>query len=173
MAQSKTILLLTGDYPDRLNALFSAAKAAKDDEDDGVPRLLHEDDPYTTLATEYAELKAEAEKHGVRVELRAIGRREWRALKVAHPPRTEGDDETVKGDRLAGVNTETVEDDLVHAALTFPEFTSRAAFDEWADTLSEGEFQTVLQAAWRLVNVAQYDPKSLPVSQTRTLGAST
>lgn len=170
MAQTTTIHLLTGDYPDRLNAAFAAAKAAEKDE---TPLLNGEDHPYDVLAAEYAELKAEAEESGISVTLEAIGRKGWRELKQNHPPRTEGDADAIKGDRLAGVNTSTVEDDLVYASVKVPEFSSRGAYDEWADALSEGEFQTILQKAWSLANVAQFDPKSLPASRTRTSGTST
>ena len=120
----------------------------------------------------YAELKEQAEADGLRVVLKAVGRREWRRLKEAHPPRTEGDAEVVKGDRLAGVNVTTVEDDLVYASLVEPAFDNRAQYDEWADELSEGEFQTILRRAWSLANVAQFDPKSLPASPTRSNGES-
>lgn len=170
MAQTTTIHLLTGDYPDRLNAAFAAAKAA---EKDDSPLLMGEDHPYDVLSAEYAELKAEAEDAGISVTLTAIGRKGWRQLKVDHPPRTEGDADTIKADRLAGVNTATVEDDLVFASVSAPEFSSRGAYDEWADSLSEGEFQTILNRAWSLANVAQYDPKSLPVSRTQTSGKNT
>jgi hypothetical protein len=169
MAQTATITLLTGDYPDRLNTLWQAAQAAKEDKGE---LLAGEEHPFDVLAREYADLKAEAEENGLRVVIKAVGRREWRRLKEAHPPRTDGDPEVVKGDRLAGVNTSTVEDDLVHASLLEPAFSSRAAYDDWADDLSEGEFQTILRRAWELANIAQYDPKSLPASPTRSNGES-
>lgn len=164
MAQRTTIHLLTGDYPDRLNTAYAAAKAAENDES---ALLMGEEHPYVVLSQEYADLKAEAEAAGVTVTLEAVGRKGWRDLKAKHPARTEGDPELVKQDRIAGVNADTVEDDLVYASVIFPEFTSRGAYDEWADALSEGEFQTILQKAWSLANVAQYDPKSLPASLTR------
>ncbi|WP_294567618.1 hypothetical protein [uncultured Arthrobacter sp.] len=163
MAQTATIRLLTGDYPDRLNSLWAAAMAAQNDK---TPRTLADEDPFDVLSREYEALKAEAEEAGLSVTIKAVGRREWRTLKQNHPARVEGDPETIKGDRLAGLNTSTVEDDLVYASLVSPEFTSRAAYDEWADALSEGEFQTILTRAWQLANVAQYDPKSLPASRT-------
>ena len=189
MAQTASITLLTGDWPDRLNHLWNAAQAAKDDE---VTLLAGEEHPYDVLAAEYAEAKASAEAAGLRVVIKAVGRREWRALKGNHPPRTEGDADAIKGDRLAGVNTETVEDDLTHVSLVEPAdkacahdqrmsnvgcssenpCTQRADYDRWADDLSEGEFQTILRRAWELANVAQFDPKSLPVSPTRSNGGS-
>lgn len=169
MAQETTIKLLSGDYPDRLNAAYQAALAA---EKDTRPLLNSEEHPFVVLSREYAELKAEAEAAGVIVTLRAVGRRDWRELKANHPPRTEGDPEIIKGDRLAGVNVSTVEDDLVYRSVTSPEFSSRGAYDEWADSLSEGEFQTILRRAWELANIAQFDPKSLPASPTRSNGGN-
>ena len=170
MARQITRTFPDGDYPNRLTDAFAAYQAAKADEETRPPLSLGEMDPVVKLAEEYAALKAEAdadaETKGRVVTLQALGRREWRALKEKHPPRVgDGvDEDTAKGDRLAGVNTSTVEDDLVYAALVRPEFTSRGAFDEWADALSEGEWQVLVQDAWRLVNVASFDPKSLPPS---------
>lgn len=170
MARTRSLLLLTGDYSERLNALYASAREAAQDTS---VRALVEDDPYEALKAEYETLKAEAEAEGIRVDLAAIGRREWRKLKEAHPPRLDNPDpEVVKGDRLAGVNTASVEDDLVHASLTFPKLTSRAAYDEWADSLSEGDFQTVLAAAWELANGSRFDPKTLPASPTRSTASN-
>jgi hypothetical protein len=169
MARTTTVHLLTGDYADRLNDLWSAAKSALDDK---TPRTALEADPYEELEAEYKALKAEAIEAGITVDLVAVGRRVWRDLKAKHPART-GDDvdaEVVKGDRLAGVNTDSVEDDLVQASLVSPEFKTRADFDDWADTLSEGEWQTLVQRAWELANGARLDPKELPSSLTRSDG---
>lgn len=172
MARTRSLLLLTGDYAERLGALYAAAQAAAKDTD-AQPLTIGEDDPYLTLKAEYETLKAEAEAEGIRVDLAAVGRREWRKLKEAHPPRLDNPDpEVVKADRLAGVNTDSVEDDLVHASLTFPKLTSRAAYDEWADSLSEGDFQTVLAAAWELANGSRFDPKTLPASPTRNTASN-
>lgn len=173
MARTKSILLLTDDYADRLNALYAAALAAKDDEG-ASPRMMHEEDPYTALAGEYEALRLEAEEAGLRVLLRDPGRKRFRELKAKFPPRSgEGvDPDVAKTDRLAGLNTNDVEDDLLFISVVEPQFTSRGAFDEWLDDLGEGEFQTLLMAAWQLVNVAQFDPKSLPPSPTRSNGAN-
>lgn len=171
MARTKSILLLTGDYADRLNALYAAAQAAKDDTS---ARTLAEGDPYQQLAQEYADLKAEAEAEGLRVVLRDPGRRKFRDMKAKFPPRT---DESVpeksrEADARAGFNIADAEDDLLYITVLEPEFTSRGAFDEWLDDLGEGEFQTLVSAAWELVTVAQFDPKALPPSPTRSSGES-
>lgn len=169
MARTTTVHLLTGDYADRLNDLWSAAQSALDDK---TPRTALEADPYAELEAEYKALKAEALEAGITVELTAVGRRVWRGLKEKHPPRVgDGvDPDVAKGDRLAGVNTDDVEDDLVQASLVSPEFKTRADFDDWADTLSEGEWQTLVQRAWELANGARLDPKELPSSLTRSDG---
>lgn len=176
MPQTLTRTFPDGDYPARLNVAFAAYDAAlKDEQKNGPPELLMgEEPPSVVLAEEYRALKAEADADAAEkrriVTLRAIGRQPWRRLKEAHPPRAgEGvDEETAKGDRLAGVNTTTIEDDLVFTSVSEPKFADRAEFDEWADGWSEGEWQTLVRDAWTLVNVASFDPKSLPSSRTPT-----
>lgn len=181
MAQTITRVIPDGDYPQRLNDLWTATLAAAEDERRGnaLPLLNGEIAASETLAAEYKALKAEAEddaraKNRV-VTMRAIGRQKWRELKKAHPVRV-GDDvpeDVVKADRLAGVNMETVEDDLVFAVVIEPQFESRDDFDRWAnEDISEGEFQMLLKDAWSLVNVAKIDPKSLPPLQTQSSGGS-
>lgn len=180
MAQTVTRVIPDGDYPARLNAAFGAAMQAAEDEQKNPPKLLTgQQSPAEVLASEHAALKAEAEEDARSkrrvITLRALGRAKWRELKAAHPVRLEGDGvdaETAKEDRLAGINTSTVEDDLVFASIIEPKFTSRADYDEWVDELSEGEFQMLLRDAWSLVNIAQVDPKSLPPSQTRSSGGN-
>jgi hypothetical protein len=179
MAQTLTRTFPDGDYPQRLSVVWQALEAARKDEanDAGPPLLNGQKSPVDELAEEYQALKDEAdadaaEKRRV-VTLRAVGRKVWRDLRMKHPPRTKSedvDDETAKGDRLAGVNTDDVGDDLLFASISEPKFTSRGDYDEWVDELSEGEFQTLLTDAWRLVNVAQFDPKSLPASLSQRSG---
>lgn len=167
MPRTARVLLMQGDYPDRLQLLFQAANEAKTDT---APLLEGEAHPYDTLRDEYTALKNEAEKDAESqkraVELTAIGRTKWRELKRQHPARSEGDE--AEGDRLAGVNTDSVEDDLVHASLTHPKFKDRSEFNEWAEGLSEGEWQVLVSRAWELANGARLDPKSLPALPTRS-----
>lgn len=181
MAQTITRVIPDGDYPRRLNDLWDATLAASKDERDGnaLPLLNGEVAASLTLADEYRALKAEAEadarsKNRV-VTMRAIGRQTWRELKKAHPVRV-GDDvpeDVAKADRFAGVNIESIEDDLVFAVIIEPRFESRADYDRWAnEDISEGEFQMLLKDAWSLVNVAKIDPKSLPPLQTQSSGGS-
>lgn len=167
-ANKRVLEFPVGDFPERLDRAYAAAQAALEDES---PRTLLEDDPYTILKAEYDELREESREAsraaGTYVVLREVSRKDWRRIKADHPPRTEGDPEVVKVDRAAGINTESAEDDLVYAALVEPEFTSRAAFDEWADNLGAGKFATIAGTAYELMVGARRDPKSLPDSPTR------
>jgi hypothetical protein len=167
MPRTTTVHLLTGDYADRLAAIGETAKAALED---NTPLALAEVHPYEALKADYDDLKAEALEAATTVELTAIGRKKWRELKEKHPPRKgeDVDSDTARGDRLAGVNTDSVEDDLVYASLTAPTFKSRDAFDEWADERSEGEWQVLVTRAWELANGARLDPKELPPLPTRS-----
>lgn len=180
MAQIIRRVIPDGDYATRLSALYTASMAAAEDEKKNPPTLYADEIPRSEqLATEHAELlrKAEADAKKKRrvVVLRGLGRAKWRELKAAHPMRV-GDEfeaDVKKGDRLAGVNTETVEDDLVFASISEPKFKDRADYDQWAnEDISEGEFQMLLRDAWSLVNVAQVDPLSLPPSQIRSNGGN-
>ncbi len=184
MANKKVITFPDGDYSERLNTLWAAFQEAKSDEDkaaaDGMPtgRTLGEGFASVTLAEEYEALKAEAGKDAVkkkrRITLVAVGRKVWRELKDKHPAR-KGDDvdeDTVKADARAGVDVDGIADDLVYASVTEPKFNSRDAFDEWADGLTEGEFQIILTESWRLANGAEFNPKALPASAIRSSAPS-
>lgn len=172
MARTANVLLLGGDYAERLEALYAEVlKAESDQNREDRPASTMLEDPVGDLEKAYNDLKAEAEGEAREarrfVRMQAIGRTDWRKLKMDHPPRVDGTREQVEGDRMAGVNADTVEDDLVFACVVEPSFSSRAAFDEWADTLSQGEWNTLLIKAWELVNGARFDPKPLPRSTTR------
>lgn len=186
MPRTTTVHLLTGDYPDRLAELVVAAQEALKD---STPLTAIEEHPYTAIIGQHKALKAEAIEAGVTVNLAALGRTTWRRLKEKHPPRTEGPEEAVKGDRSAGVNADTVEDDLIHASVTNPDVSCagdmrvktepchadnpcgrRAAFDEWSEDFSEGEWQVLVIKAWELTNGARLDPKDLPPLPTPSEG---
>lgn len=168
-ANQKVIEFPVGDYPERLDRAYQAAVAAMDDE---TPTTMLEEHPYEVLKAEYDALCVESREAsraaGTYVVLREVSRRDWRKIKADHPPRTDGDPEGVKADRIAGMNVDSAEDDLVFAALAEPAFSSRAAFDEWADNLGAGKFAAIAEQAYLLTVGARRDPKSLPASPTRS-----
>lgn len=168
-----------GDYMERLNHLWAAFDAASKDEaaEGGSPRLMLEGSVSEELRAEYEALRAKANEAARAsrrfVRLQGISRSVKRDLERKHPPRTEGDPDTLAADQSAGMNLDSVEDDLLYATVIEPEFRSRSDFDEWVDDeLTEGEFQALLRTAWQLANVAQFDPKSLPASPTQRSDAT-
>lgn len=179
MSDTKVIDLLSESYADRLDVLWRAVEdAAKDDAraaaaEGASGRTLDEVDTSVALAEQYENLRAEAiadaKKNRRHVEMR-LERKAWRTLKEKHPPRSgEGvATEDADADRSAGLNVETASDDLLYAAIVEPKFTSRADFDEWADALTNGQFTTLVFAAWEHANRARYNPKELPGSLTRS-----
>lgn len=176
MPRTTTVHLLQGDYPDRLAKLAAAAEAALNDK---TPLTALDEHPYKSIEADYKALKAEAIEDGITVNLAALGRTTWRRLKEKHPPRTveQSDEETANADRLSGVNTDSVEDDLVFESMrawaeasgeTVAAVASDSAFAEWADKLSEGEWQVLVLRAWELTNGARLDPKDLPALPTQS-----
>lgn len=181
MSDAKVVDLLSESYADRLDVLWRAVEDAAKDEvkaGEGPSGLtLDEAGASVRLAEQYEALRAEAiedaKANRRHVEMR-LERKAWRELKEKHPPRT-GDSfskEDVDADRAAGLNVETASDDLLYAAIVVPEFTSRGAFDEWADALTNGQFTTLVFAAWEHANRARYNPKALPASLTRSSATS-
>lgn len=167
---TRVIEFPVGDFPERLETAYRAAQEALND---SSPRVMLEEDAYTQLKGEYDALREESREAsraaGMYVVLREVSRKDWRQIKADHPPRTDGDPEAVKADRVVGMNTETAEDDLVYAALVEPEFRSRAAFDEWADDLGAGKFAAIAEAAYLLTVGGRRDPKELPASPIRSI----
>lgn len=168
-----TLLLVGGDYASRLDRLYSAAIEAQNESegDGGEPLTLTEESPAVTLRREYEALKAEAEADARanrrEVQLLALGRRQWRDFKEKYPPRTDGTDAEINGDRTVGMNSDAAEEAVVFASITSPTFGSRDAFDEWADDLSPGEWRLLADTVWGLMIGSRVDPKSLPGSSTQ------
>lgn len=178
------VVLLTGDYANRLDHLEAALRlAAADEPAEDTSRRAGESDPIAALVAEYEETKAEAEAAGIVVELQSIGRREWREIREKHPPRS-GDDvdpEDARADRRVGVNLDAAEEDVIyHSLVSVTEdgetkryrddqgrlVVTEAVFQDWVDTLTPGDFSILLNRAWDLMNGSR-SPKSLPSSLTR------
>src|SRR5690349_1582050 len=157
-----------GDFAERLDRAYTAAMDALENEG---PTTLLEASPYETLKAEYDALCEESRQASKEARLfirfGEVSRRAWRELKAANPPRTEGDEESIKADRYLGFNVESGEDDLVFAAIVEPEFSSRKDFDDWADNLGAGKWDAVAKKALEVTLGARANPKSLPASPTQ------
>lgn len=154
-ARTAVVTIYGGDYLDRIRDLELKAEAAKDAAD-GTARTLDEVPEYLELAQQHDDLVREAEAQALHVRIRALGRREWRDLVAAHPPR-----ESNKDDALAGVNEDTFKDALVAASVIEPEGITSEDLDRLADI----DYDRLYLTAFALNRGAAPDPKASLVSR--------
>lgn len=163
--RTAVVTIYGGDYLDRIRHLERQAEAAKDAAEDGLPRTNDEVPDYLTLAQEHDDLVAEAEAQALHVRIRALGRREWKALIAAHPPRTVAKDAVTealaKSDELSGVNDDTFKDALVAASVIEPEGITVEDLDQLADV----DFDRLYLTAFALNRGSAPDPKASLVSR--------
>lgn len=156
-------LCLRGDLVARFQDLYRELKAAQEREKGGGSLDGGES---LGLARQIDELRQEMAAHSVTFTFRGLPRTTkdpakatWSALLAAHPPR-DGDDQ----DKLLGLNRDTFYPALVRASLVDPVLDE----DDWATldgSLSDGQFQALVNAAW-MVNARDVDvPFSPRVSQ--------
>jgi hypothetical protein len=176
--RTAVVTIYGGDYLDRIRDLELKAQAteeahdrAKKAEGESAESRLAVDVPDSTrLAEEHDRivderdaLVAEADAQALHVKLRALGRREWRDLVAAHPPRTVEKDKVSKdvaaSDAQSGVNDDTFKDALIAASLIGPEGVTFEDLDQLADI----DYQRLYVTAFALNRGAAPDPKASPV----------
>ena|SRR5690349_16821229 len=128
----------------------------------------------------------EAAERAVVWTVQAIGRKAFRALMLAHPPRTvETVEDGVKvekpheDDAAWGVNVETFPDALLTYAegddrtLLEPAFDSTADRQKWLDRLAEGDFEKIWATAYQLNRAVGADPKASRFSTAHRISSAT
>lgn len=110
------------------------------------------EDPVGEAAKAHDDFVTQATERAVHVEMTKVGRKVMRDMVAKHPPRDDHE-----RDKVYGFNEETLGDDLVPACIVGPEFAKSEAF---LDDLSQGEFQRLYAAAFRLNVDASDDPKA-------------
>lgn len=153
--RSAVVPIYQGDILDRLKHLEREHEAAV--EADAVDtRTLGDVNPALELANRYSALRDEAEAGAVRVTLVALGRRVWRALVGAHPPR-EGNE----ADQFSGVNLDTFKDALVPVSLAEPTLS-----EDDLDALSDVDYDRIFWTAFNLNRAGGSSPKVLQSSHS-------
>lgn len=165
-AEIRTLTFYRSDYKERLDALEREAAAL---EEQAEPRRFGESGEYGRKVAEFEALKKEALADALVVVLQEPTRSEWKELKAKYPPRAEPKD-AHDIDVMWGVNVEDVEDDLLYACVIEPHFTTRAAFDEWADGLAPAKFNACARTAFTEFVMAAPDPKSRAALPTLSSG---
>lgn len=154
--RTATVDIYQGDYLDRIRHLEQRYEAAVRAEGK-TTRLASEVPESHALFEEHAALVAEAKESSIVVTVGALGRKGWRELVKAHPPREDND-----SDEEMGVNEESFKDALVPVSIVSPEFT-----DEDLDNLADVDFDRIYYTAFALNRSPAASPKVLapPVSQ--------
>lgn len=126
-----------------------------------------------TLVERIEALQAEIVENSWTFRLRALPRRDFRALVGAHPPRVvqeDGGEEHIDTrDMYVGVNTDTFYEGLIRAALVDPELDD----EQWAqlvEKLTDRQFDNLSDAAWSL-NRTDADPFSRAASRINQASA--
>jgi hypothetical protein len=158
--RTDTVVILQGDDDEELRRLQARAEALKPKKDAPTPpRTLDERDGYTEALAEAREFAAEAEERGVKVVLRALGRKTWRDLIAQHPPR---DGESA--DKELGANADAFGEALVPLCMASPAGSPEEC-RAFLDSLNEGQFGDLAVRAWRLNMGRGSDPKALSLSE--------
>lgn len=144
-----------GDDYARLIELGQAIEKAKAEEKNAAPSQMGDIPASFALVDQYNDLLARADKKAAVVTIRALGRKEWRALVAQHTPR-EGNEQ----DAAVGVNEDTFPDALVPASIVSvkPSQGDQAAF---LDALSDAQFGDLYTAAFYLNRTVGTPPKAL------------
>jgi len=174
--RSAVVVIYGGDVLDRIRHLEARADAAADAEDaeargraegDKSPRLASDKPASLLLKEEHDLLVAEAEADAVRVKVQALGRKTWRELVAAHPPRKD-----TKTDEAVGVNEDTFKQPLVEASIVEPSMSDGERAD-FLDNIADVDFDRVYFTAFALNRGVSPDPKALLSSQATPLNGAT
>lgn len=127
-------------YPDedqvRLAELDAVAEKAKREGSVGGTRLMSEGDPYLDAAEERNAFADGMEARRIRVFMKHLPRKEWRALMAEHKPRPDEDD-----DKIFGVNMETLPDVLIPKVIDVEQSENLPAnLVTWLDSLSDVDY---------------------------------
>jgi hypothetical protein len=174
-ARHETVILWHGDDYQPLAEKFKAVESAATNAVVSGPARIGDDSSTRDAVEDWEAFRKEALERATKVDVRALGRKEWRDLLAQHPVRkiteTAADgtqrEVTHPDDAELGWNSETLPDPLVKAALKRDpydereeQFASDAKRDAWLDSLSDPEFSLLYSAAVRLNISGGPDPKA-------------
>lgn len=138
---------------DRLKAQYDAGPG----EDDQA--MLTDRAAKRRVAEQMANVEAEMRAGTVEFRLRALPRRRtpgmpaeqpvWQELVAKHPPRKDEQGKVDQRDAAAGVNTETLFEELVRASVVEPEL-SEEQWEQLDGKLTDAQWQHLFMAAWQL-----------------------
>lgn len=101
------------------------------------------------IADRIEALEAEMREHTYEFRMRALPRKDWRALVAQHPPRRGEDNELIEPDKYIGVNGESFYDAIIRACLVDPELTDDE-FEQLVGAVTDRQYDDLSDAAWGL-----------------------
>lgn len=150
---------------DRLARELDAAAASS-----ATPLRIGDDPDVVAKARAYDDFKAEAAERGIKVALKAMPGRKWRAVVADHPPRKDHESDADWGFNhltladavvpscIASIGGQTLEGDALGAAL---------------DSMSDGDFSRVYAKVLRLNTGQGPDPKDSISDRLRKTSSET
>jgi hypothetical protein len=164
--RTETVVILQGDDEEQLRHLRAYRDSLKSDPRKPAQTTLLAQNPqaeYEEAKEAAAAFAEEATKRGITVVLRSVGRKTWRELVAAHPPRDDND-----ADDVRGVNIETFGRAIIAACMGSPVL-SADELDELLDSITEADYGNLENTAWLLNTGRSSDPKAELASRpTRT-----
>lgn len=176
--RTETVVVLQGDDDERVRLLAAEVERLERSKPraSSGPRLLGDLDPVEKWEADLAEARRahdeclrQSEERGVKVVLRAVGRKTWRELIAKHPPR-EGDE--FEMDKQYGANIDALQEDLVPMCMASPTG-SKEEIAAFLDSLNEGQFGYLAIRAHALNMGRTADPtQRLSSKDSRTSAAT-
>lgn len=165
---------------ERLAELADAAAKAIDR---AGPSRVGDGTPAKESAALYDEFYAEAETRASTVELVALPKKDWRALKDEHPERMVEVPHRIDGEDVLreepdprdhmGFNVQTIADPLIRACIVPGQFDSIGERDAYLEDLSDPNFSRLFNAAVALNTQGSVPPKAGLVSLLEAISAET
>lgn len=151
--RTETVIILQGEDDETLRRLKAEVERTAPKKGQASPvTTLDEPDAHEAAKRAHDEFAAEAETRGVRVVLRALGRKTWASLREKHKPR-EGNAQ----DQEAGADLDALQEELVPLCIASP-VGSIEEIGAFLDSLSEGQYGDLAIRAWSLNMGRTADP---------------
>ena len=141
-----------------------------DEEDDSAGAVIDARERYDEAVADRDQFAEEAEQRGVVVVLQQLGRKEWRRLRNAHPPR-DGNSE----DEVIDCNVDSMPDEAIPLSVVASESTIEGDVGAFLDSLSSHDYYNRLFMTVLALNVggASADPKLRVGSATSRISSAT
>jgi hypothetical protein len=121
----------------------------------------------TALDEQIADVQKRMEESTVVLKLRALGRRQFRALRDEHPPRKDAEGKVDLGDLRLGVNRDTFFDPFIRETIVDPVLDEETLTLLIEQRLTDGQWDDLTTTAWNMNEAKISVPLSSAASPNR------